>query len=89
MVQRSASVAATECLTLSAIIVLPRPLPERREDHKPTAASRLNCPSLPSGATPGTGSVERGERNVSIDNVERLAEALGIELADLFKRIQP
>jgi ribosome-binding protein aMBF1 (putative translation factor) len=35
------------------------------------------------------GSVERGERNVSIDNVERLAEALGIELADLFKRIRP
>ncbi|MGC2336536.1 MAG: helix-turn-helix transcriptional regulator, partial [Pseudolabrys sp.] len=34
------------------------------------------------------GSVERGERNVSIDNVERLAEALGIELADLFKRIR-
>jgi transcriptional regulator with XRE-family HTH domain len=35
------------------------------------------------------GSVERGERNVSIDNIERLAEALGIELADLFKRIRP
>jgi transcriptional regulator with XRE-family HTH domain len=35
------------------------------------------------------GSVERGERNVSIDNVERLAEALGIELAALFKRIRP
>ena len=35
------------------------------------------------------GSVERGERNVSIDNVERLAEALGIELADLFRRIRP
>ena len=35
------------------------------------------------------GSVERGQRNVSIDNVERLAEALGIELADLFKRIRP
>ena len=35
------------------------------------------------------GSVERGERNVSLDNIERLAEALGIELADLFKRIRP
>ena len=29
------------------------------------------------------GSVERGERNVSIDNMERLAEAVGIELRDL------
>ena len=35
------------------------------------------------------GSVERGERNVSIDNVERLAEALGIELADLFSASGP
>lgn len=30
------------------------------------------------------GSVERGERNVSIDNMERLANALGIALKDLF-----
>ena len=29
------------------------------------------------------GSVERGERNVSIDNMERLAEAVGMELRDL------
>jgi len=29
------------------------------------------------------GSVERGERNVSIDNMERFAEALGIPLAKL------
>jgi transcriptional regulator with XRE-family HTH domain len=32
------------------------------------------------------GSVERGERNVSIDNIERLAEALQIEPADLLRR---
>jgi len=31
------------------------------------------------------GSVERGERNVSIDNMERLAHALGVELRDLLK----
>lgn len=31
------------------------------------------------------GSVERGERNVSIDNVERLAHALGVTAADLLK----
>lgn len=29
------------------------------------------------------GSIERGERNVSIDNIERLARALGLEPADL------
>lgn len=29
------------------------------------------------------GSVERGERNVSIDNMERLAAAVGWELRDL------
>ena len=29
------------------------------------------------------GSVERGERNVSIDNMERLAVALGVELKAL------
>lgn len=29
------------------------------------------------------GSVERAERNVSIDNVERLANALGVTVADL------
>lgn len=29
------------------------------------------------------GSVERGERNVSIDNIERLANALGVSVPDL------
>ena len=29
------------------------------------------------------GSVERGERNISIDNMERLAAALRVELRDL------
>jgi len=29
------------------------------------------------------GSVERGERNISIDNIERLAEALNIKITDL------
>ncbi len=31
------------------------------------------------------GSVERGERNISIDNIERLAQALGCRVTDLLK----
>jgi transcriptional regulator with XRE-family HTH domain len=31
------------------------------------------------------GSVERGERNVSIDNIHRLAEALGVTPANLLQ----
>lgn len=31
------------------------------------------------------GSVERGERNISIDNLERLARALGISVEQLVK----
>jgi len=32
------------------------------------------------------GSIERGERNVSIDNIERLARALGQDVLDLLAR---
>ena len=32
------------------------------------------------------GSVERGERNVGVDNMERLAQALGQELVDMIGR---
>jgi transcriptional regulator with XRE-family HTH domain len=35
------------------------------------------------------GSVERGERNVSIDNVERLALALGLDVVDLLAPPRP
>jgi len=31
------------------------------------------------------GSVERGERNISIDNIERLARALGKQVKDLLE----
>ena len=31
------------------------------------------------------GSVERGERNISIDNIERLAEALGMPASTLLE----
>jgi len=32
------------------------------------------------------GSVERGERNISIDNIERLASALGVSPASLMEK---
>jgi transcriptional regulator with XRE-family HTH domain len=32
------------------------------------------------------GSVERGERNISIDNIARLAEAFGIKLSKLLEK---
>lgn len=32
------------------------------------------------------GSIERGERNVSVDNIERMALALGVDPVDLFQR---
>jgi len=31
------------------------------------------------------GSIERGERNVSIDNIERIAGGLGVPICHLFK----
>lgn len=32
------------------------------------------------------GSVERGERNISIDNIDRLAKALNLDPAELLRR---
>jgi transcriptional regulator with XRE-family HTH domain len=29
--------------------------------------------------------VERGERNISLENIERLAQALGVKIRDLFE----
>jgi transcriptional regulator with XRE-family HTH domain len=34
------------------------------------------------------GSVERAERNVSIDNMERLSAAVGVSLPDLLKEVK-
>ncbi len=33
------------------------------------------------------GGVERGERNVSLINIERIAKALGVTLTELFRRV--
>jgi transcriptional regulator with XRE-family HTH domain len=35
------------------------------------------------------GSVERGERNISIDNMEKIALALGVPLEDFVRRGSP
>jgi transcriptional regulator with XRE-family HTH domain len=35
------------------------------------------------------GSVERGERNVSIDSIERIALSLGVEISELFDSESP
>ena len=32
------------------------------------------------------GGIERGERNVSLNNIERLAQALGVDICDLLVR---
>jgi len=34
------------------------------------------------------GSVERGEKNISLDNIERIAKALGLNSADLLHEAQ-
>ena len=31
------------------------------------------------------GGIERGERNVALKNIEKIAKALGVELSDIFK----
>jgi len=31
------------------------------------------------------GSVERGERNISIENIEKIADALGVPVRDIFE----
>ena len=33
------------------------------------------------------GAVERGERNVSLENIAKIASSLGIEIADLFPKV--
>lgn len=35
------------------------------------------------------GSVERGERNIGIENIARLAASLGVNLGDLFEFCEP
>ena len=34
------------------------------------------------------GSIERGERNISIDSMERIAAVLGVEVSEMLRKMQ-
>lgn len=71
------------------------PAGTKRKSARQTFAENLRCVRLAHGLSQEAladlsglhrtyvGSVERGERNISIDNMENLADALGVALTDL------
>ena len=72
-------------------------MPPNRKSARSLFAANLRAARLKHGLTQEAlaalsglhrtyvGSVERGERNVSIDNMESLAQALHVEVADLLR----
>jgi transcriptional regulator with XRE-family HTH domain len=54
-----------------------------REERKLQGLSQESLGELSDLHPTYVGSVERGERNISIDNMERLASALGLDLREL------
>ena len=65
---------------LSARLVFARNL---REERLARSLSQEALAELSGLHRTYVGSVERGERNISIDNMERLAHAMRIRIADL------
>lgn len=65
---------------LTARQVFAKNLRKKRGDH---GLSQEALASLAGLHRTYIGSVERGERNISIDNIERLAKALGCKVVDL------
>ena len=65
---------------LSARLVFARNL---REERLARSLSQEALAELSGLHRTYVGSVERGERNISIDNMERLADAMRIRIADL------
>lgn len=66
----------------SARLIFAKNLRARRHDR---ALSQERLAELSGLHRTYVGSVERGERNVSIDNMERLAGALKVNIVDLLK----
>ena len=56
------------------------------ERSKGAATVGLFVKDASQAVRPHVGAIERGERNVSIDNIARIAGALGLDLADLFPK---
>ncbi len=57
------------------------------ERSKGAATVGLFVKDASQAVRPHVGAIERGERNVSIDNIARIAEALGLQIGELFQRI--
>ena len=80
----------SRALRRSAVVLRPKDISTRerfaanlRRRRKAMGLSQEAVGEL-SGLHPTyVGSVERGERNVSVDNMERLAHALGVQVIDL------
>ena len=62
----------------------PRRQPSRR--RKALGISQEELADLAGLHRTYVGSIERGERNVSIDNIERLADALELDVVDMLTR---
>lgn len=56
-----------------------------REERKRRGISQEALGELADLHPTYVGSVERGERNISVDNMERLAAALGLDIVDLLR----
>lgn len=69
--------------TASARIIFGRNLRKRREA---SGISQEDLAELADLHRTYIGSVERGERNVSIDNMERLAAAVGATIIELLQK---
>jgi transcriptional regulator with XRE-family HTH domain len=56
-----------------------------REERKQRGLSQEALGELADLHPTYVGSVERGERNISVDNMERLAVALGLDITELLR----
>lgn len=59
-----------------------------REIRKSQALSQEDLAELSGLHRTYIGGIERGERNASLESIEKLAKALGISVEDFFKKSQ-